>query len=302
MKSNQRTVMQSRPAASDTGAEVKERPSSTAQESSPTTGERAQLLPTRMTFATLRTARGMSLGIRDADQILDVAAAAAYFKTGAPTTIDDVLHRRGEVSALPKLLAFAQKGSADKSFFIATADAKFGPCVTNPEKIICVGLNYRSHAAETNGKLPLVPILFNKYNSALNYHGGHIAVSKEKIAKQFDDEGEQWMVGKSGDGWAPIGPWLFTADQIDSANLKLETRVNGEVRQSSNTSRMIFDCKTLVSFISQRMTLRPGDIIFTGTPEGVILGYPRDKQVWLKRGDRITTSIEKLGDLEFKLT
>ena len=99
-----------------------------------------------------------------------------------------------------------------------------------------------------------------------------------------------------------MGPWLVSADQIDPTNLNIECRVNGEVRQSSNTSRMIFDCKTLVSFISERMTLRPGDIIFTGTPEGVILGYPKEKQVWLKAGDRITTSIEKLGELEFRLS
>jgi 2-keto-4-pentenoate hydratase/2-oxohepta-3-ene-1,7-dioic acid hydratase in catechol pathway len=186
-----------------------------------------------------------------------------------------------------------------------------------------------------------LPILFNKYNSALNCCGGTVAVSKEK-AEQFDYEAElvivigrtarnvseadapkyifgyatgndftardlqsrssQWMLGKTLDGSGLVGPWLVTADQVDGDNLKIECRVNGEVRQSSNTSDMVFNCKQLVSYISDYMTLQPGDIIFTGTPEGVIAGYPKEKQVWLKPGDRIVSSIEKLGDLHFTLT
>ena len=93
-----------------------------------------------------------------------------------------------------------------------------------------------------------------------------------------------------------------TADLVGDPNaLKLECRVNGEVRQSSNTADMIFGCARLVSYISRYMTLKPGDVIFTGTPEGVIGGYPKDKQVWLKAGDRVTSTIEKLGTLEFSL-
>ena len=108
--------------------------------------------------------------------------------------------------------------------------------------------------------------------------------------------------GKDADHSNVLGPWLVTADQCDGDNLKIECRVNGELRQSSNTSDMVFNCKQLVSYISRYFTLKPGDIIFTGTPHGVISGYPKDKQVWLKAGDVVTTSIEKLGDLEFKLT
>jgi 2-keto-4-pentenoate hydratase/2-oxohepta-3-ene-1,7-dioic acid hydratase in catechol pathway len=100
------------------------------------------------------------------------------------------------------------------------------------------------------------------------------------------------MLGKAGDGWAPIGPWLVSADLLDAQNLNIETRVNGEIRQSSNTSDMIFNCRQLISFISSYMTLKPRDIIFTGTPEGVILGMPKEKQVWLKAGDKIVSSIE----------
>ena len=213
--------------------------------------------------------------------------------------------------------------------------------MTNPEKIICVGLNYRKHAAETGSAVPTQPILFNKYNTALNGHRGIIKVSQE-AAKQFDYEVElvivmgrtarnvseadalsyvlgyctgndftardlqrvssQWMLGKALDGSAPIGPYLVTADQVPDPNrLTIECRVNGEVRQSSNTKDMVFGCATLISYISRYFTLKPGDIIFTGTPEGVISGYPKDKQVWLKAGDRLTSTLEGLGELQFTL-
>lgn len=293
-------------------------------------------LPKGMTFATLRKSDGYGLGLRTARGVLDVAAAEAELKLGAPITISAVFRGEGNIAALPKLAANAAAGH-----FIAEDKAQFGPAVTDPEKIVCIGLNYRRHAAETGNPVPKMPILFNKYNSALNCCGGTVAVSKEK-AQKFDYEAElviaigrtarnvseaeaakhifgyasgndftardlqsrssQWMIGKTLDGSGLVGPWLVTADQVNGDNLKIECRVNGEVRQSSNTSDMVFNCAQLVSYISDYMTLKPGDIIFTGTPEGVISGYPKDKQVWLKAGDKVVTSIEKLGDLHFTLT
>jgi 2-keto-4-pentenoate hydratase/2-oxohepta-3-ene-1,7-dioic acid hydratase in catechol pathway len=293
-------------------------------------------MPKGMTFATLRRGNGYGLGLRSQRGVLDVAAAEAELKYGAPTTITAVFNGQGDVAALKRLAA-----KAAARHFIAEDKAKFGPAVTDPEKIVCIGLNYRRHAAETGNPVPKMPILFNKYNTALNCCGGTVAVSKEK-AEKFDYEAElvivigrtarnvseadaanyifgyasgndftardlqsrssQWMIGKSLDGSGLVGPWLVTADQVNGDNLKIECRVNGEVRQSSNTSDMVFNCKQLVSYISDYMTLRPGDIIFTGTPEGVISGYPKDKQVWLKPGDKVVTSIEKLGDLHFTLT
>jgi 2-keto-4-pentenoate hydratase/2-oxohepta-3-ene-1,7-dioic acid hydratase in catechol pathway len=293
-------------------------------------------LPKGMTFATLRKSDGYGLGLRTARGVLDVAAAEAELKLGAPITITAVFRGEGNIAALPKLAA-----NAAASHFIAEDKAQFGPAVTDPEKIVCIGLNYRRHAAETGNPVPKMPILFNKYNSALNCCGGSVAVSKEK-AQKFDYEAElviaigrtarnvseaeaakhifgyasgndftardlqsrssQWMIGKTLDGSGLVGPWLVTADQVNGDNLKIECRVNGEVRQSSNTSDMVFNCAQLVSYISDYMTLKPGDIIFTGTPEGVISGYPKDKQVWLKAGDKVVTSIEKLGDLHFTLT
>ena len=242
----------------------------------------------------------------------------------------------GDVGGLKRL---AEK--ATPAHYVAEDKAKFGPCVTNPEKIICVGLNYRKHAAETNNPVPKAPILFNKFNTALNHHGGEIAASKEKgfkfdyeaelvivigktarnvseadalsyvfgyctgndfTARDLQSQSSQWMLGKSLDGSGPIGPWLMTSDLVDGDNLKIECHVNGEVRQSSNTNDMVFNCKQLVSFSSQHFTLRPGDLIFTGTPSGVITGYPKDKQVWLKPGDKVVTTIEKLGALSFTVT
>ncbi len=113
----------------------------------------------------------------------------------------------------------------------------------------------------------------------------------------------QYLLGKTPDGFGPIGPYLVTADQIPNPNnLTLECRVNGEVRQSANTSDMIFNVPKIISYASQHFTLKPGDIFFTGTPSGVIQGYPPEKQVWLKAGDEVITTIEKLGRQRFTLT
>jgi 2-keto-4-pentenoate hydratase/2-oxohepta-3-ene-1,7-dioic acid hydratase in catechol pathway len=298
----------------------------------------APMMPRGMTLLTIQRGGEYSLGVRLDKGILDVRKAAKTHKSGAPSSIDDLI-RRGD-HGLTELINKAL--FSGKSLFEEESRIEFGPCVTNPEKIICVGLNYAKHARETNNPIPKFPILFNKYNNTLNCHQGTIRVSSIP-AQQFDYEAElvivmgrravnvsenealsyifgycigndfsvrdlqmrssQWMIGKTCDGCAPIGPYLVTADQIPNPNnLKIECSVNGEVRQSSNTSDMVFNCAQLVSYTSKLMTLEPGDIIFTGTPEGVITGYPKEKQVWLKPGDKITTSIEKLGKLEFSLT
>lgn len=119
---------------------------------------------------------------------------------------------------------------------------------------------------------------------------------------QLETPSVQWMIGKTLDKFAPIGPYFVSADLVpDPNNLHLETRVNGEVRQSWSTNDFIFNCQQIIAYISRHWTLEPGDIIFTGTPHGVILGYPKDKQVWLKAGDEIVSSIERLGELRFKL-
>jgi len=301
-----------------------------------------QAMARGLTLATLKRADGgYGLGLRTDRGVLDVMAAEADFRENAPTTITAVLNRQGDASGLRRLADKARASAQAARYFVAEDKAQFGPCVTDPEKILCIGLNYRKHAAETGNPVPKQPILFNKFNTALNSHGGTIAVSKEK-AEKFDYEAElvivigrtarnvseadapqyifgyctgndftardlqsrssQWMLGKTLDGSGVIGPWLVTSDLVDGDNLAISLTVNGQKRQSSNTSDMVFNCKQLVSYISDYMTLKPGDIIFTGTPEGVISGYPKDKQVWLKAGDKLVTSIDKLGDQHLTLT
>jgi 2-keto-4-pentenoate hydratase/2-oxohepta-3-ene-1,7-dioic acid hydratase in catechol pathway len=295
---------------------------------------------TNMTFAVLRDGDELSLGIKTDRGILNARKAGSALGVKAPTTIDEVLAGAGNVGALAQLVQKAAT-SDQKALFVDEKSAPFGPSVPHPGKIICVGLNYRKHAAETGNPIPTVPILFNKFNNALAYHRGTVSASRAPTEK-LDYEAElvvvigktarnvaeadalsyvfgycvgndlsardlqmrttQWLLGKTCDGFAPIGPYLVTADQVPDPNaLKIECRVNGETRQSSNTSDMVFNCASLISYISRHFPLSPGDIIFTGTPEGVIMGYSKEKQVWLKAGDRVSTSIEKLGTLEFTL-
>src|ERR1700704_86640 len=147
-----------------------------------------QTTPRGFVFATLRRANGYGLGVRTSRGVLDVVAAEQDLKEGAPVTITDVFEGRGNIDGLKHLTEKA----ADRHF-IAIDKAAFGPSVTHPEKIICVGLNYRKHAAETNNPVPKAPILFNKFNTALNYHGGTIGVSEED-AQKFDYEAELVIV------------------------------------------------------------------------------------------------------------
>jgi 2-keto-4-pentenoate hydratase/2-oxohepta-3-ene-1,7-dioic acid hydratase in catechol pathway len=280
------------------------------------------------------------LGVKTGRGILDVAEASRLLQMYAPATMDDLLQNQDGPSLNALVDEALQSGSA-QSAFRDESTVEFGPVVTRPEKIVCVGLNYRHHAQEIGVPIPKQPVLFNKFNNALHPHGKPLRLPVE-IASKFDYEvelvivmgrearnvneadalsyvagystgndfsarelqletGGQWMLGKTPDHFAPVGPYLVTGDQVNPDNLKIECRVNGETRQSSNTGDFIFNTSKVISYISRYITLKPGDIIFTGTPEGVILGHPKDKQVWLKPGDKIACSVEKLGELRFEL-
>ncbi|MEE8348934.1 MAG: fumarylacetoacetate hydrolase family protein [Acidobacteriota bacterium] len=206
--------------------------------------------------------------------------------------------------------------------------------IPNPGKIIAIGLNYRDHAEEQDVPLPKNPLIFAKFPSSLIGPDDEIRLpdisqkvdpeaelcvvmlksgkgfskqsAREAIAGytigndvsardlQFSDR--QWVRGKSCDTFAPCGPFLVTEDELgDPHQLSIELRLNGNLQQSSNTSNLIFDCYTLVSFISQAITLETGDLIFTGTPDGV--GVFRDPPVFLNPGDVIEVTIEKIGTL-----
>lgn len=294
-----------------------------------------------MTFCTLAGRDGMTLGVRTARGILDAAKASRLFRIKAPTDIHAVIEG-ADCAPLTKLVQKAASDPRGRSVLIPEARARFGPVVPRPEKLLCVGLNYRKHAQEAGMPIPPVPILFSKFNNALAGHGARIRLLPPDLATQFDYEVElvivmgrkasnvseadalkhvfgyangndlstrdlqmrtsQWMLGKMQDGFAPVGPWLVTADQIPNPNdLHIETRVNGELRQSESTADMIYSCAHIVSYTSRYLTLKPGDLIFTGTPSGVILGYPADRRVWLKSGDKVATTIDRLGTLEVTL-
>jgi 2-keto-4-pentenoate hydratase/2-oxohepta-3-ene-1,7-dioic acid hydratase in catechol pathway len=294
--------------------------------------------PRTMTLRNMRRGNGHALGVKLPRGILDVSAAATRLRLPAPADMDDLL-QNGKGAQLAALVAAANSGAAD--LFLDEARVQHGPVVTRPEKIIMMGFNYRRHAEETNTPIPRNPILFNKYNCALNHHNGTIRLPTA-VAKNFDYEVElvvvfgrtchnvseaealdyvagyctgndfsardlqaltsQFMIGKTHDGFAPLGPYLVTSDLVgDPNNLRLECRVNGEQRQDWNTSDMIFNCRQMISFASKMMTIKPGDILFTGTPHGVITGMPPDRRVWLKPGDKIACSLEKLGELRFDL-
>ncbi|MBV0914093.1 fumarylacetoacetate hydrolase family protein [Anianabacter salinae] len=210
---------------------------------------------------------------------------------------------------------------------------RLGPCVAGTGKFICIGLNYSDHAAEAGMEPPPEPIVFMKATSAICGpsdplripRGGHktdweveLGVVIGKTAKyvteaeamahvagyacvndvserafQIERAG-QWTKGKSCDSFGPLGPWLVTPDEVaDPQDLGMELRVNGEVMQSGRSDRMIFGVAHLVSYLSQMMTLHPGDVIATGTPPGVGMGMK--PQRWLKAGDVVELTIEGLG-------
>lgn len=211
---------------------------------------------------------------------------------------------------------------------------RLGPPVPRPSKIVCIGLNYRDHAKETGAEPPKEPVLFFKATTslvgpndalvmprnsskvdwevelaviigkralyvptekALDYVAG-FALHNDYSERYFQlERGGQWVKGKSADTFAPLGPYLATTDEIrDSANLKMWLKVNRETKQSSSTSNMIFNVPTLVSYVSQFMTLLPGDVISTGTPAGVGMGFK--PPVYLKAGDVVELGIEGLGE------
>ena len=216
---------------------------------------------------------------------------------------------------------------------LVAADARIGPCVGRVGKFLCIGLNYADHAAETGAPIPKEPILFMKATSAIcgpnddvliprgsektdwEVELGVVIGARAKYVSEADamahvagycvvndvserafqtERGGQWTKGKSCDTFGPIGPWLVTRDEVaDPQDLKLKLSVNGVVRQNGSTQTMIFGVAHLVSYLSQFMTLEPGDVITTGTPPGVGMGMK--PQVYLRAGDVVELEVEGLG-------
>jgi 2-keto-4-pentenoate hydratase/2-oxohepta-3-ene-1,7-dioic acid hydratase in catechol pathway len=232
--------------------------------------------------------------------------------------------------ALPHLVGYEPEAEATLDLAAVT----LLPVVPDPQKIICIGVNYADHAAETNSESPPYPTVFAKFSNTLIAHGdpivlpsastmpdyeGELAVIIGRVgkhiseddaldhvagysamndvsARDFQGHTSQWIMGKSPDTFAPIGRELVTADEVpDPQKLTLRTTVSGEVLQEASTADMIFNVRQLIAYLSSTMTLRPGDIIATGTPSGI--GAARTPQRFLHEGDTVTVTVDGLTEL-----
>lgn len=233
---------------------------------------------------------------------------------------------------LERLAAWAKANAASAP--VVAPGIRLGPCVARPSKIVCVGLNYTDHAKESGMPIPKEPILFFKSTSSLVGPNDDVVIPRASKKTDWEVElaiiigrrasyvseadaiqhvagyalhndyserewqlerGGQWVKGKSCDTFAPLGPFLAARDEVaDPQSLKLWLSVNGVIRQNSTTAQMIFGVRQLVSYISQFMTLLPGDVISTGTPPGVGLGL-KPQPIFLQPGDIIELGIEGLG-------
>jgi 2-keto-4-pentenoate hydratase/2-oxohepta-3-ene-1,7-dioic acid hydratase in catechol pathway len=239
-----------------------------------------------------------------------------------------------EAAALdPKKIQSLVAGSTpDTAYSLGTV--KLMAPIPKPRKLICVGLNYRDHAAETGSEIPAVPTIFNKFATAVIGPGDKIVLPK--VSKKPDYEAEfafvigkggrhikaedwtkhifgytivndvsgrdyqrattQWLMGKTFDTFAPMGPWIVTADSIpDPHSLDISLEINGETLQNSNTRELIFKIPDLLVFLSSVFTLEPGDIVSTGTPAGV--GVARNPPRFLQPGDDVVVKIPAIGEL-----
>ncbi len=230
--------------------------------------------------------------------------------------------------ALETMRSVAERTAPDRNI----EDIKFLPVIPQPGKILCAGINYRSHAAEMARELPKQPSMFIRFADTLVGHGGELI--RPKVSDNFDFEGELGLVigkggrhipaeralehvagytcfvdgsvrdyqkfsvtsGKNFPGTGPLGPWLVTSDEIpDPARLTLTTRLNGKEVQRSTTDLLIYSIPQIIAFCSDFTVLSPGDVISTGTPEGV--GHSRKPPLWMKAGDALEVDITGIGIL-----
>ena len=254
-----------------------------------------------------------------------------------PTTVDEFY--AGGLAYLPalhQLLAVAQENKGD--WWLDEGALDLAPIVPNPGKVLCIGLNYRRHATEAGMEVPKTPVLFSKFNNAIAACGevvplppsatqcdyeAELVVVMGRAAEDVSEESAldyvlgycngndisardlqmltgQWLLGKTLNKFLPIGPYLVTPDEIsDPQALSIKTWYNGALRQNSNTQDMVFSVAQIISYISRHFPLQPGDIIATGTPEGVILGDENPQ--WMKQGDTVVIEIQGLGHLENRM-
>ena len=286
-----------------------------------------------MKLLTFMGADGFKLGIRGEQGVIDVVEAGTALGVTVPGSLADVIAGSDPALAALRVLEDSVSDSASgSSWLLDEMGLQHGPVVANPGKIICVGLNYRRHAHETNMPIPETPVLFSKFGNTICGSGADVPLPN--VATEYDYEVElgvvigksarnvsqeeslnhvlgyctandisvrdlqtrtsQWLLGKTLDHFLPIGPYLVTADEVgDPQSLRLRCWVNNDLRQDSTTGDMIFGVAEVVSYISRYFTLEPGDVIITGTPEGVAMG--RADKPWLKPGDDVVVEVERLG-------
>lgn len=267
-------------------------------------------------------------GVPEAGVILD-GQVVALGGAGFPDLLSVIA---GGEEALGRAARFA--ASAPASAVLELASVKLRAPIPRPPKVICVGLNFADHAAESGLPIPKVPTIFSKFSTAVIGPGEAIVLPR--VSTQTDYEAElafvigkggrhipaerwrdhvfgytnfndvsardyqmattQWLMGKTFDTFAPMGPWLVTADEIrDPHALDIACEVNGEILQHSNTRQFIFRIPDLIAFLSSVFTLEPGDVVSTGTPPGV--GFARKPPRFLKAGDEVVVRIEGVGEL-----
>ncbi len=259
-------------------------------------------------------------------------------KDGKLRDLSKVIKDIGPKELAPKSLAKLAKMKTDK-LPLVRGKPRMGIPFSGTTKFVAIGLNYSDHAAETGNPIPKEPIVFHKTlssmngpnddvmlikgsvktdwevelgivigtqarsvskKSALEHVAGYCVVNDVSEREWQSERGPTWDKGKGADTYGPIGPWLVTTDEITNPqNLEMYCDVNGEKRQRGNTKTMIFDCATLISYVSKFMTLNPGDIITTGTPPGVALGM-KPVPIFLKANDVLTLGIGGLGDQKQK--
>lgn len=278
-----------------------------------------------MRFATLQTATGPRAVVRRGDVYIDINAT----DPSVPNSVREWL--AGGPALLKKLASVAERVDARK---LPVEGVNYLAPIPDPQKIICIGLNYSDHAREQNLQPPKEPVVFSKFVTSLTGHekpvelpsvstkvdfeaelvavvgksgrmiaetdaASHVAgymVGHDVSARDWQKEkdGKQWLCGKTFDTFAPCGPEFVTADEVPNPHgLVIKLRLNGELMQNSNTNQLIFSIPKLIAYVSQVVTLHPGDIIFTGTPPGV--GDARKPPVYMKPGDVAEVEIESLG-------
>ena len=272
-------------------------------------------------------------GLLRGEAVVDTEAAAQQARFGRDG-VDWSSNRAVLQAGHEERAALSEAASVIESSAMPLADVRLGPPIIDPEKILCMGLNYRDHAAENNLPLPEVPLFFAKFRNSLIGPADQIVLpaASEQIdyeaelavvigrrcrdvpvaealgcvagamalndvsARDLQMQASQWTVGKAIDTFAPCGPALVLMDEVDDIqSLGVRARVNGETLQDGNTSLMAFGVAEAIAFLTRVMTLEPGDIIATGTPAGV--GMARKPPVWLRDGDVVEVEIDGIGTL-----